>query len=156
MDKKDYKLLALFIVIALAFGGIGALLGGSMDDFNSLNKPSFTPPPIVFPIAWTILYVLMGISAYLVCTNNTDQKFRKRAIAVYILQLVINCLWPLFFFRLGWLLFSLLWLILLLVVVIVMFIKFFKISPLAGYLQIPYVLWLVFAGILNYAIYTLN
>ncbi len=156
MENKNYKLLALFIVIALVFGGIGALLGGNMQDFDNLTKPNFTPPPIVFPIVWSILYILMGISSYLVCVNNTDEKFRKRAITIYIIQLIINALWPLFFFRLGLLFFSFLWLILLLIFVIVMFVKFFKISPLAGYLQIPYVIWLIFAGILNFAIFSLN
>lgn len=156
MKKIDFKLLFKFIVIALIFGIIGAIFGGKMDTFDSLNKPSFVPPAIVFPIVWTILYILMGISGYLICTNNTDEKFRKRAITIYTVQLAVNALWPLFFFRLNMLGFAFVWLLLLLGLVIFMVIKFFKISPVAGYLQIPYILWLIFAGILNYTIYTMN
>lgn len=156
MKKTNYKFLITFIVMALAFGGIGAFLGGNMEYFETLKKPAFAPPAIVFPIVWSILYILMGISAYLICVNNTDEKFRSRAIVIYLVQLIINALWPLFFFRLHMILFAFIWLLLLLVFVIVMFIKFYKISPLAGYLQIPYVIWLIFAGVLNYTIYTLN
>ena len=75
-DKKtDIKSLVLNIAFALVAGGIGALLGGKMNDFATINKPWFSPPAIVFPIAWTALYILMGISAYLVCENKTDKKF---------------------------------------------------------------------------------
>lgn len=157
MKNVNYKLLITFIIVALAFGGIGALLGGNMNTFQEINKPSFSPPAILFPIVWSILYILMGISSYLICVNNTDfEKFKYKALSVYLIQLIINSLWTLFFFRLEWFLFAFIWLILLLIFVIIMFIKFYKISPLAGILQIPYVLWLIFAGILNYAIYTLN
>lgn len=157
MKNVNYKLLITFIIVALAFGGIGALLGGNMDAFQEINKPSFSPPAILFPIVWSILYILMGISSYLICVNNSDfEKFKYKALGVYLIQLIINSLWTLFFFRLEWFLFAFIWLILLLVFVIIMFIKFYKISPIAGLLQIPYVLWLIFAGVLNYAIYTLN
>lgn len=157
MKKINYKLLITFIIVALAFGGIGALLGGNMSTFENINKPSFSPPAIIFPIVWSILYILMGISSYLICINNTDlEHFKYKALTVYLIQLIINCLWTLFFFRLEWFLFAFIWLILLIIFVVIMFIKFYKISPLAGLLQIPYVIWLVFAGILNFAIYTLN
>ena len=155
-DKFNYKILILFIVFALIAGGIGALLGGDMKNFDSLQKPAFTPPPILFPIVWTILYILMGISSYLVCYNNTDTKFKTTACTLYIVQLIVNSLWTLFFFRLKMLLFSFIWLILLLVLVIIMTVKFYKIKPLAAYLQIPYILWLIFAAILNFSIYILN
>jgi tryptophan-rich sensory protein len=98
----------------------------------------------------------MGISSYLVCANNTDKKFKKRACTIYIVQLVVNALWSLFFFRLKWYLLSLVWLVLLLGLVIWMAIKFYKIKPLAGYLQVPYILWSTFALILTYAINRIN
>ena len=154
--KINYKMLILYIVFALVAGGIGALLGGNMNDFQNVNKPSFSPPAILFPIVWTILYVLMGISSYLVCANNTDPKFKKRACTAYILQLVVNVLWSLFFFRFEWYLFSFVWIILLIALVIYMIIKFYKIKPIAGYLQIPYLLWITFASVLTYSIYMLN
>ena len=154
--KVNYKMLLLFIGLALLAGGIGALLGGNMDNFDTLEKPSFSPPAILFPIVWTILYILMGISSYLICSNKTDQKFKNRACFVYIIKLVVNSLWTLFFFRLNMLLFAFIWLILLIVLVIIMIIKFYNIKPLAAYLQIPYILWLVFAAVLNFSIYLLN
>lgn len=154
--KINWKMLILYIVFALVAGGIGALLGGSMKDFEQVNQPSFAPPPIVFPIVWTILYVLMGISSYLICANKTDKKFKTRACAIYLLQLTVNVLWSLFFFRLKWYFFSFIWVLLLLLFIIVMIVKFYKIKPLAAYLQIPYLIWTTFASILTYSIYTLN
>lgn len=152
----NYKMLVLFILFALMAGGIGALLGGNMEDFQTLKKPSFAPPAILFPIIWTILYILMGISSYLICCNKTDQKFKKKACAIYLVQLIVNCLWTFFFFRLNWLFFSFLWLLLLIILVVIMIWKFYNIKPLAAYLQIPYILWILFAAILNFSIYLLN
>lgn len=156
-DKKtDIKSLVLNIAFALAAGGIGALLGGKMNDFATINKPWFSPPAIVFPIAWTALYILMGISTYLVCENKTDKKFKKRACFIYLAQLLVNVLWTPLFFRFKLYLLSFFWILLLIILVGIMIIKFYKIKPLAGYLQIPYILWLIFASILNFSIYLLN
>ena len=105
---------------------------------------------------WTILYILMGISTYLVCENNTDRKFKKRACFIYLAQLLVNVLWTPLFFRFKLYLLSFFWIILLIVLVGIMIVKFYKINPLAGYIQIPYILWLVFASILNFSIYILN
>jgi tryptophan-rich sensory protein len=154
--KVNYKMLILFIGLALLAGGIGALLGGNMDNFETLKKPPFSPPAILFPIVWTILYILMGISSYLICSNKTDQKFKNKASFVYILQLIVNSLWSLFFFRLNMILFAFIWLLLLILLVIIMIVKFYNIKPLAAYLQIPYILWLLFAAVLNFSIYLLN
>ena len=156
-DKKtDIKSLVLNIAFALVAGGIGALLGGKMNDFATINKSWFSPPAIVFPIAWTALYILMGISTYLVCENKTDKKFKKRACFIYLAQLLVNVLWTPLFFRLKLYLLSFFWILLLIILVGIMIIKFYKIKPLAGYLQIPYILWLIFASILNFSIYLLN
>lgn len=154
--KINWKMLILYIVFALVAGGIGALLGGNMDNFKEVDKPSFSPPAIVFPIVWTVLFILMGISSYLICANKTDKKFKIRACVIYLIQLTVNVLWSLFFFRLSWYFFSFIWVLLLLLFIIFMIIKFYKIKPLAAYLQIPYLLWTVFASILTYAIYRLN
>ena len=156
-DKKtDIKSLVLNIAFALVAGGIGTLLGGKMNDFATINKPLFSPPAIVFPIAWTALYILMGISTYLVCENKTDKKFKKRACFIYLAQLLVNVLWTPLFFRFKLYLLSFFWILLLIILVAIMIIKFYKIKPLAGYLQIPYILWLIFASILNFSIYLLN
>lgn len=155
-EKVNYKMLILFIGFALAAGFLGSLLGGNMTSFKTLKKPFFTPPSIAFPIIWTILYILMGVSSYLVCCNKTDKKFKKRACFFYLTQLLVNMLWSLFFFRFGWLFFAFLWLLLLVTLVIVMIIKFYKLKPLVAYLQMPYLLWLIIAGILNISIVILN
>ena len=156
-DKKtDIKSLVLNIAFALVAGGIGALLGGKMNDFTTINKPWFSPPAIVFPIAWTALYILMGISTYLICKNKTDKKFKKRACFIYLAQLLVNVLWTPLFFRFKLYLLSFFWILLLILLVGIMTIKFYKIKPIAGYLQIPYILWLIFASILNFSIYLLN
>ncbi len=155
-EKVNYKMLILFIGFALAAGFLGSLLGGNMSSFKTLKKPFFTPPSIAFPIIWTMLYILMGVSSYLICCNKTDKKFKKRACFFYLIQLLVNTLWSLFFFRFGWYLFAFFWLLLLIALVIVMIIKFYKLKPLAAYLQIPYLLWLIIAGILNISIVILN
>ena len=153
MRKINYKSLILNIILPLAIGIIGSLLG-SPNNFDIINKPSFSPPAIVFPIVWTILYTLMGISAYIII--NSDDPDKKSAYLVYLIQLIVNGLWSLFFFRFGWYLFSFFWIILLIALVIIMIDKFRKINKTAGYLQIPYLIWLIFASILNLAIYLLN
>lgn len=153
MKKINYKLLIINIIIPLLVGIIGSILGNP-NNFEMINKPEFSPPAIIFPIVWTILYVLMGISAYIVISNDDTNK--KQAYIIYILQLIVNGLWSLFFFRFGWYLFSFFWIILLIILVIIMIDSFYKINKTAGYLQIPYLIWLIFASILNLSIYLLN
>lgn len=150
----NFKKLSVFILIPLAVGLVGYLLGGNTDIYSQIVKPSFVPPAFLFPIVWTILYILMGISFYIVA--NTDSNYTASALKVYIAQLAVNALWPLFFFRLNLFLFSFLWIILLIVLVGYMIYLFYKIKPIAAYLQIPYLLWLIFASILNFAVYSLN
>ena len=100
MLKKHWKGLLLSIVIALAFGYPGNLLGGSSDSYASLIKPWFAPPAAVFPIVWTALYILMGISAFLV--YQASGRYRTLALLFYGAHLIVTSLWPLFFFRLEW------------------------------------------------------
>lgn len=152
----QYKTLIKNMVLALAAGGVGALLGGNMSDFNMVRKPPWTPAPIVFPIVWTTLYTLMGISSYLVCVNKTDKKFKEKAFYAYIIQLVVNVLWTPIFFRFKNYLLALLWIILLIGLVVVMIVKFYKIKPISGILQIPYIIWLIIAAVLNYNILIMN
>ena len=152
--KINFKSLIISILIPLIFGGIGYLLGGSTDIYSVIDKPVFVPPPFIFPIVWTILYILMGISFYIV--NNSISKEKNDAILSYFIQLIVNMLWTLFFFRLHLYLFSFVWIILLIILVITMIIKFYKIKPLSAYLQIPYLIWISFASILTFYIYLLN
>jgi len=143
----NIKLLILNILIPNIFGLIGNLLGNSSNGFNQIIQPPFTPPAIVFPIVWIILYTLMSISSYLIYTSNNPNK--NKALLFYEIQLVLNTLWTFFFFRLNWFLFSFFWIILILIFVILMIYEFNKINKTAALLQIPYVLWLLFASILN-------
>ena len=149
---KKYKKIIIYILIPLVVGFIGNLLGGSTDIYEQINTPSFAPPGFLFPIVWSILYILMGISSYMI----SKEKNNKEALTVYWVQLGINALWSLFFFRLNWFLFSALWLVVLLCLIVYMIYLFSKLNKTAAYLQIPYSLWVAFALVLNSAIYILN
>lgn len=153
MNKINYKLLIFNIILPLIIGGIGTLLGNP-SSYSIINKPSFSPPAILFPIVWTILYILMGISAYMISVSDDSDK--KKAYIIYLIQLVVNGLWSLFFFRFKWYLFSFFWILLLISLVIIMIDRFYKINKVSGYLQLPYLAWLIFASILNLSIYLLN
>jgi len=121
--------------------------------YSSLEKPPLSPPGILFPIVWSVLYILMGISLYIV----SEYEYRKEEnYLIYIIQLVVNSLWTLLFFGFNLPLLSFLWILLLIVLVIVMIISFYKTNKWAGILNIPYLLWLMFAAYLNFGIYLLN
>lgn len=155
--KIKWKTLFLCVVIPLAVGGLAGLLSrGGMDVFASLEKPPLSPPGWLFPVVWTILYVLMGAASYLVFTSGADRKAVGAALRVYGLQLVVNFLWPIFFFNFGWYLFSFIWLLLLLILILDTFSRFWKISIPAACLLIPYLIWVVFAGYLNLGVALLN
>ncbi len=148
------KNLIISILIPLVAGIIGSLLGNASQGFEELIKPSFAPPGFIFPIVWTILYILMGISFYIIYNSNSE--YRKRAIIIYFIQLILNMLWTLIFFRLNLLLFAFIWIIVMIIFVILMIYYFYKINKISAFLQIPYLIWLIFAGILNFSIYVLN
>lgn len=148
------KSLIVNILIPNAIGFIGGLIGNAMKGFKNIIKPSFTPPAMVFPVAWTILYTLMGISSYMIYESNNERK--GSALLIYGIQLILNSLWSLFFFKLKMFLFASILILIILGMVIVMMYKYYKIKPLAAYLQIPYMLWLIFAFILSINVYMLN
>lgn len=153
----DKKLLLKCIALPLLVGLVSSLLtGNSMQMFGMLNKPPFSPPGWLFPVVWTILYVLMGISSYLVLTSGKDQQSVEKSILIYRYQLIVNFLWSTFFFSFEWYLFSFLWLILLWVLIFLMIRSFWSVSKVAALLQIPYLLWVTFAGYLNLGIWLLN
>lgn len=154
--KIQWKTLLICVAIPLAVGGLAGLLSrGGMEVFASLEKPPLSPPGWLFPVVWTVLYVLMGIASYLVFTSGADRKTVGSALRVYGVQLVVNFLWPIFFFNFGWYLFSFIWLLLLLLILIT-FARFWKISIPAACLLIPYLIWVVFAGYLNLGVALLN
>ena len=155
--KTNKKLLFLCIALPLLVGiTAGLLTRDSMSTFSMLNKPPLSPPAILFPIVWTILYTLMGIASYLVLASGKNQEDVTTALIVYLLQLAINFFWSIFFFNLEWYLFAFFWLILLWIFIRKTIQLFYPLSKTAAYLMIPYFLWVTFAGYLNFGIYLLN
>ena len=155
--KINIKKLVICIAIPLAVGGVAALLTrGAVTEFSALEKPPFAPPAWLFPVVWTILYTLMGISSYLVLEANAPAEEKEPALALYFYQLVVNFLWPIFFFNFGWYLFSFFWLILLWVLVYQMIKRFSSINKIAARINIPYIIWLTIAACLNLGIWWLN
>ncbi|MBE6787162.1 MAG: tryptophan-rich sensory protein [Ruminococcaceae bacterium] len=155
---KKNKPFILSIVIALAVGGLSALLTrNNMSLYTDVSTPPLSPPSWVFPVVWTILFILMGISAALIYTNKTAPEPQKRsALYTYALSLLVNFFWSIIFFNLRAFLFAFLWLLLLLFLIIRTIMKYYKINKTAAYLQIPYALWVTFAGYLTFAIWWLN
>lgn len=155
--QEKLKNLLLCIAIPVLTGSLsGFLTRGSMQVFRQLNKPPLSPPGSVFPIVWTILYILMGIASYLVFSSGAGQGDIRNALSVYGLQLAVNFFWPLFFFNLGWYFFSFVWLVLLWLLILITIRLFYHISRPAAYLLLPYLLWVTFAGYLNLGIAILN
>ena len=154
---KKFKPYIVSVAIALAVGGISALITrGNMDIYSDIVTPPLTPPGILFPIVWTILYILMGISAAIIYTSCASDALKKDALTVYGLSLAVNFFWSLIFFNLRAFLFSFVWLVLLWVLIVLTIVRYKRISNVAAYLQIPYLVWVSFAGYLNLAIYLLN
>lgn len=155
--KFNLKRFLISISIPLLIGGLSALItSGNMDIFSSIVRPPLSPPSWVFPVVWSILYFLMGVSLYLVWNSDASENERRRAFLLFIIQLFLNFIWSPIFFNKQWFLFAFVVLVFLWVVTLLMIISFYKISKPAGLLQIPYLLWLTFAGYLNFAIYLLN
>ena len=156
--KIKWKPLLICIAIPLIVGGISAFITmGAMEDFSEFNQPPLSPPGWLFPVVWIILYTLMGISAAMIFLRRGDgPKEAKDALAVYSMSLAVNFVWCILFFSLRIFLVSFVWLLLLLGLIIATIIRFKPIDPRAAYLQIPYALWVAFAGYLNLAIFFLN
>jgi len=150
---SKFKIYAKSILIPVIVGGIVGLLISRFLDYNMLEKPPFAPPSITFPIVWTILYILMGVSYGILKSNSlVDSEINL----IYYLQLFVNALWSVIFFIFRWRLFAFIWIILLAILVIIMIIKFYSKNKIAGLLQVPYILWILFASYLNLFIYLLN
>lgn len=154
--KIKWGKLIISIAIPLGVGAASAFLTmDSMQTFASLNKPPLSPPAWLFPVAWSILYVLMGIASYLVSESGKPARSRT-ALTFYGIQLVFNFFWSIIFFNLEAYLFAFIWLIVLWVLIIITAFLFYRISKPAGYLMIPYILWVTFAAYLNFGIFLLN
>ena len=146
------------IAIALAVGLFSALLTrDSMDIYSQLVTPPLAPPGWLFPVVWTVLYVLMGISAAIIWEQREeDPAAASSGLSAYALSLGFNFLWSILFFNCRWLLLSFFWLLGLLALIWITVYDYRQISRPAAYLQIPYALWVAFAGYLNFGIWFLN
>lgn len=155
MKNVNVKKLIFYLLITLVIGSLPSLfIYGSIGSYDSLNKPLLSPPSIIFPIVWSILYILMSISIYRVMMSENINK--DEAKLIYFIQLITNALWTSIFFYFKEYFLSFLWIIMLIVFVSAMFIKFLKIDKVSAYIQIPYLIWLLFAAYLNFGIFVLN
>ena len=155
---KKLKPYIISIAIALLIGGLSALLTrNNMNIYAQISTPPFAPPGFLFPIVWAILYVLMGISSAMIFKSEeaTSQE-RLSALFTYGLSLFVNFFWSIIFFNMRSYLLAFAWIVLLWVLIIKTVREYYKINKTAAYLQIPYLLWVTFAAVLNFSIYLLN
>lgn len=154
---KNKKLMSFLIVLTpLLIGACSAFLSSdAMKEYATLNKPFLAPPAIVFPIAWTILYLLMGIGAAIIYTQEKTQ-YRSIGLALHGAQLILNFFWSLIFFNMKAYMFAFICLIILWLIVFSMLQNYKQISSTAFFLNVPYIVWLTFAGYLNLAVAILN
>lgn len=154
----NFKKLAISCAISLGTGAVSALVSmPSIETFRNASKPPLTPPEWVFPIVWSVLFLLMGISSYLVYISRTSEReVRSASLMVYAAQLVLNFFYPIIFFNLSAYLLAFIWVLILLVTVAVMIRLFLRIGVLCGVLQIPYLLWVIFATYLTFGMFILN
>lgn len=149
------KKLLLYLGATFAFGLVGALLGGGTGQiYTTINKPPLSPPDIVFPIVWSVLYLFMGLAAYFL--SNERNADISDLLKLYWIQLVLNALWPLVFWRLDFYVLAAVIIVAILTLVIIITVKALKINKLSAYLLIPYIVWLMFALYLNIGIAVLN
>lgn len=157
MKKKKILSLIVCLLIPLGVGGISAFLSrNGFRDFALLEKPPFSPPAWAFPVVWTVLYVLMGVAAWLVYTSAAPKPEKKKALTRYGEQLFFNFFWPIIFFNLSAFYAAFLWLVALWVLILLTTISFFKIRRPAGYCMLPYLVWVALAGYLNTGVALLN
>lgn len=153
--KIKWKEFIISLVIPLCIGGLAAFITrGSMSAFESLNKPPLSPPGWLFPVVWTILYIMMGIASYFIYTSQSPSK--KIALGIYGIQLFFNFFWSIIFFNLEMYFLAFIWLVVLFLSIWACIYVFGSINKKAAYLLVPYLLWVTFAGYLNYMIFLLN
>ena len=160
--KKDTERIVKAFIIAIALplviGGFSAFLTkDNMNIYGEINTPPLSPPAFLFPVVWTVLYVLMGVSSAFIWLNRSDSKeIADRGLLIYAASLFFNFVWSLIFFNFRAYLFAFIWLLVMLTLIILTVVNYKKIVPLAAYLQIPYILWTAFAGYLTFGVWLLN
>jgi tryptophan-rich sensory protein len=151
----QWKPFLISLLITLGIGGIsGLIIQGQTGVYQSLNRPPLSPPSWLFPVVWTILYILMGIAAYLVYLS--DPECRKPALTVYAVQLAVNFFWSPIFFNLEAYLLAFIWLVVLWILIVATIKLFYRCNKIAGWLLVPYLAWVTFAGYLSFNVWILN
>lgn len=157
MDKEIRNKYLFWIIFTEAVGALsGWLTRDGVNFFNAfMTKPPLSPPAVVFPVTWAILYLLMGIGAARIDIKRIP-KSHSRALWLYLLQLAFNFLWSIVFFNVRAYLFAFLWLAVLWLIILAMILEFRKIDSRAAWMQVPYLFWVLFAGYLNLGVWVLN
>ena len=156
IDKSKLKVYGIFLLITGAVGGLSALLTNmGMDSYKAAEKPPLTPPDIIFPIVWSVLFTLMAISAARVWLTD-NSRLRNHGMIVYFIQLFFNFFWSVLFFNFQAYGLAFIWIIGLWMLIFLMIVRFYRADRIAGLLQIPYLLWVTFAAYLNLMVYLLN
>ena len=153
--KIDIKKLAVHIAVPVGVGIISSLASGGTEIYSEIVRPPLSPPSFLFPVVWTILYILMGICAY-IAEEASDEKGRSEILLPYYVQLAVNGLWSVIFFRFRLFGAAALWLMMLIVWIITVINGFSQVSKKAAVLMLPYLIWCGFALYLNIGIYFLN
>ncbi|HWR19155.1 MAG TPA: TspO/MBR family protein [Clostridia bacterium] len=155
MKKINWLQLLVIVLITELVGVLASILSGNIGQiYTSFIKPPLSPPAWLFGVVWPVLYLLMGIAAYIIYQSRAPN--RKDAIVLYWIQLFVNFLWPIIFFRFAWYWLAVVGILMLDVLVFVAMLWFYKIKKAAGYLMLPYLLWIFFATYLNIGIAVLN
>ena len=153
--KAETKMKLKYIVIPLVVGGISSFLTkDGMKEIQELNQPALSPPGWIFPVVWTILYIMMGLASYYIAVSEHEGK--GEAMWLYWIQLGVNFLWSIFFFCGKWFLFSFFWLLFLWALIVACILAFKMVDKKSAWLMVPYLAWVTFAGYLNMGIYMLN
>ena len=156
MDNKTFFKRYFSWLIPLAVGGLGVLLSGGIGNYKIVNQPPLSPPGWVFPVVWTVLYILMGEAAFRIYASDADEKQKKKALTAYGVQLFLNLLWPIVFFGGQKYLAAFVVIIALWVAILITLRRFMAIDETAGDLLIPYLIWVTFAAYLNLGVFLLN
>lgn len=146
------KKLLFYVIITIIIGTVPSFFIKIGDAYKGLVKPPLSPPGFIFPIVWTILFILMGISVYLASKNTNGSEI----LLIYFIQLVLNSLWTPIFFGFNQYFLGFLWILMLIILVVTMILMFYKIDRVSSYLLIPYLIWLLFACYLSFGVYILN
>lgn len=152
----NWKKLLICLAIPLAAGGLATLLSGGMDSYQVMNQPPLSPPGWIFPVVWTVLYLLMGYASYRITESDVPKEDRRKALIFYGIQLFLNFLWPIVFFGYQWYFAAFILLLVLWAFIYVTMYYFEQIDEPAELLLIPYLLWVTFAGYLNLGVALLN